>query len=600
MNTRTRALSFALMLTMLGLVLALGGASPTARAENPAAPNVANWVTTGNSIVAGDFLGTTNSQALVFKANNAERMRIQPNGRVGIGTNNPQRILHVNSANSGLRLQSSGTAVWTTTEYQTDARLWHTGVGGSAVGNDVKSKYYIFDGTAGQFRMAIDTAGNVGIGTTAPTSKLEIAAQDGLAITGYQPFLTLRDSNGGNSRAIIQGANSDMGLFPDRNYSSNPAMLLKGTTGNVGIGTIAPSARLSVVTSGAPQPSVQGISTAFKIGTAAGTVPFALKQNAAESNTPTMAYFETNNGDLGYFGANTGTFVVGGTAGKAIGFNVNGSTRAMTIASNGVVAIGTTNPTAKLHVHSAGTTISTYGLRVDNGNGDTTLSVDDAGNVGIGNLYNGHCCEHVCYFGPQLSNCGSAAEYVPSIDSGSGFPETADLVSIVPTVKNPYNDPHGPFVVQKSTTACDPNMLGYIVNPEKGADGVKKNDHYLPLAIYGYFPAKVTTANGAIKRGDPLTSSSKPGYAMKATGACKIIGYALEDANADGTIQVFAHLGENSAPQVAALQTQVDALLRDNLALKQENSSIKQMLSEMDVRLKALERSSPVAQNLKP
>jgi len=44
--------------------------------------------------------------------------------------------------------------------------------------------------------------GNVGIGTKTPTSKLEIAAQDGLAITGAQPFLTLRDTNGGDAVTI--------------------------------------------------------------------------------------------------------------------------------------------------------------------------------------------------------------------------------------------------------------------------------------------------------------------------------------------------------------------------------------------------------------
>jgi hypothetical protein len=45
--------------------------------------------------------------------------------------------------------------------------------------------------------------GNVGIGTGAPTSRLEILGQDGLAITGYQPFLTLRDTNAGNARGVI-------------------------------------------------------------------------------------------------------------------------------------------------------------------------------------------------------------------------------------------------------------------------------------------------------------------------------------------------------------------------------------------------------------
>lgn len=147
--------------------------------------------------------------------------------------------------------------------------------------------------------------------------------------------------------------------------------------------------------------------------------------------------------------------------------------------------------------------------------------------------------------------------------------------SIAPSVNNPYGDTHGPFAVQKSATACDPNLLGYIVKPEMGANGVKLGDHYLPLAIFGYFPAHVTMENGAIKRGDPITSSSKAGYGMKATGACKVIGYALEDANTEGTIQVFADLGDNSAAQVAKLQ--------------QENDALKQQVMTFEARLAALE-----------
>jgi hypothetical protein len=158
-----------------------------------------------------------------------------------------------------------------------------------------------------------------------------------------------------------------------------------------------------------------------------------------------------------------------------------------------------------------------------------------------------------------------------------GFPETADLVSLLPAVNNPYADEHSPFVVGKATKPCDENLLGFVIDPRHGADGAKKNEHYLPLAIYGYFPAKVTLENGAIHRGDPLTSSSKPGYAMKATQACKIIGYALEDANAEGTIQVFAHLSESTATQVAALNKQLDELKAQN--------------AELDARLTALEKA---------
>jgi hypothetical protein len=353
--------------------------------------------------------------------------------------------------------------------------------------------------------------------------------------------------------------------------------------------------------------------------------------------------------------------VIGAAASHALGFNVNGSTGAMTINTSGKVGIGTNTPSEKLTVQTSpgsyglvhtdgtavvGTWVGTGGtsfesgwfgtktnhpLRFFTGNGGAAMSIATNGDVLIGfepytavarlfvkNSSSAHydlfvaensqgyhafvvaddggvwirnylspTTSHVCINGGWLATCASAAEYVPSVDSGSGFPETADLVSIAPAVANPYGDMHAPFAVEKAATPCDPNLLGFIVNPKSGADGEKKNDHYLPLAIYGYFPAKVTLENGAIHRGDALTSSSKAGYAMKATSACKIIGYALEDTDQEGTIQVFAQHGENAASEVASLRTQVDDLKKQNDALA--------------ARLDAIERAqAPVQSGLLP
>jgi len=256
----------------------------------------------------------------------------------------------------------------------------------------------------------------------------------------------------------------------------------------------------------------------------------------------------------------------------------------MTLLNNGNVGIGTTSPGSRLTVRGPDTSGSTIAFVVENSDSNAGLWVFDDQTVRIGQ-FAAPTTVHACYNSSKFAVCSSAAEYVPTIDDGAGFAEAADLVSIAPTVKNPYDDEHSPFVATKAAKPCDDNLLGFIVNPESGADGKKLNEHYLPLAIYGYFPAKVTLENGAIKRGDPITSSAKPGYGMKATQACKIIGYALEDADHEGTIQVFAHHGETAAPEVVALRAQVQ------LQAEQISAQQKQ-LDALSTRLTALEQSA--------
>ncbi|MCS7198074.1 MAG: hypothetical protein NZ930_05290 [Candidatus Bipolaricaulota bacterium] len=55
------------------------------------------------------------------------------------------------------------------------------------------------------------------------------------------------------------------------------------------------------------------------------------------------------------------------------------------------------------------------------------------------------------------------------------------------------------------------------------------------LALLGRVPVKATTENGPIRPGDLLTSSSKPGYAMRCASSyvCEgaLLGKALEALN---------------------------------------------------------------------
>lgn len=71
----------------------------------------ASWHLNGNPNIDPNvnFLGTTDSKALVVKTNNQEALRISNSGMVGIGTATPARRLHVNEddANSYVRISNN-------------------------------------------------------------------------------------------------------------------------------------------------------------------------------------------------------------------------------------------------------------------------------------------------------------------------------------------------------------------------------------------------------------------------------------------------------------------------------------------------------------
>jgi cytoskeletal protein CcmA (bactofilin family) len=53
------------------------------------------WKTQGNTADTNSFIGTTNASSLILRSNDVERMRINENGNVGIGVNEPNEKLHV-------------------------------------------------------------------------------------------------------------------------------------------------------------------------------------------------------------------------------------------------------------------------------------------------------------------------------------------------------------------------------------------------------------------------------------------------------------------------------------------------------------------------
>lgn len=128
----------------------------------------------------------------------------------------------------------------------------------------------------------------------------------------------------------------------------------------------------------------------------------------------------------------------------------------------------------------------------------------------------------------------------------------------------------GETKVGKSSSPYDETLIGVVsTDPAAVIDetnitfGKTAGDNFNPLkpyiALAGRVPTKVSTENGNIEPGDPLTSSSTPGVAMRATKSGPIIGKALESfsGSEQGKILVFV----STSWYVQPLATEVDSKL---------------------------------------
>jgi hypothetical protein len=88
--------------------------------------------------------------------------------------------------------------------------------------------------------IVITMAGNVGVGSPTPVGKLEVVAQDALRLVGFQPFLTILDSNAGYARSRIQGVGGAIVLEPESYVSGANAnnSVTIANTGNVSVKNI--------------------------------------------------------------------------------------------------------------------------------------------------------------------------------------------------------------------------------------------------------------------------------------------------------------------------------------------------------------------------
>ena len=309
--------------------------------------------------------------------------------------------------------------------------------------------------TNGAERLRVDTSGNVGIGTTTPSAKLNIDPKGPGGIVVGDP----NTGSGGFTSLLmdISAASDGFGRIQAIKSSGSAwgDVALNPLGGNVGIGT----------------------TTLFHMLQVGGGYDGNLGFDGSDGS-PNAGYIR--------FGDDTGWklhFTRQREQGGGAPLNTGTTGALMTIQDNGNVGIGTMNPQAPLDV---------------------------AGMVRTNVL--------------QITGGSDLAEPF----AASGVIKPGMVVAI---------DPERPGRLRIADKAYDHTVAGIV----SGANGINPGltmwqqgtaaDGSLPVALTGRVYSWADASNGPISPGDLLTSSSTPGHAMKVTNHAKahgaIIGKAM-------------------------------------------------------------------------
>ena len=242
----------------------------------------------------------------------------QSTGRVGIGTSSPGVHLDIESSTNNAQIEITAT----------DGTDQSYGIFGATGNNSNGAGFYIQDKTASgsPIRFKIDTSGNVGIGTTAPTRRLSVK-KDTTITSGFNDITEFLDTTigaGGSVSLNVGRANSTRNLGK---------MAFKyagaGSTSNALNFGFYDADNLMTLTAGG----------SLGIGTTSPARPLHVNGSARLSNGASLEWGGTSANIAGSSSTNTLFFRTA-------------STERMRISSSGNVGIGETNPDAPLHITS--------------------------------------------------------------------------------------------------------------------------------------------------------------------------------------------------------------------------------------------------------
>jgi uncharacterized membrane protein len=425
------------------------------------------YIDTSNDVyLRADGYGTA-GRVFIGTENNTQTLTIKDNGRVGVGTNAPNTLLHLedDTATAGLTIQgagpgyvnaaivlkaTNGTGVRGLGVFMHDAggdTEWYAGTPYAAADNYViarKASQASPDyGTAimANALFTIDNNGNVGLGITDPAHNLHVSGDaiisgylyDSTNSTGVDGYV-LTSKEDGPQWKMIEDVLSGVGGNGTANYVSK--WVDSDTIGNsiiyddgdVGISTASPDAKLHVFDT-----VVSDLAIFESSGPSSANAPDVVlyRSSASPADADDLGRIafrgrNDNSQDINYANIIAEAIDVSdGTEDGALRFNTyltGVSTETMVLRSANV-GIGTNAPNAKLEVYSDGSIAQGAEIRLQHANNNSTdivSTVNFANNAGsVAMIQAGTTgANNSGYISLFTDNAGTSAERMRIISDG--------------------------------------------------------------------------------------------------------------------------------------------------------------------------------------
>jgi hypothetical protein len=484
----------------------------------------------GNHMYTRIFSGASNKDSKILFGNDAERFNVglaassntfainssnggtptslnidYTTGNVGIGTTTPTSALEVNgrvTVGGGL----NGNALSIATSIGTySLNTYNLNTPSSFLINAGGGGYFDANTAGGNIR--ITPTGNVGIGTTTPTSRLQVK---GSGTTNSTTALLVQNANASASLVVLDN-------------------------GNVGIGTTSPTQKLDVM-------GRVYVSQSLSVGTTS-TAGTGL---TVRGSTVLLSFAEIQEGNAIYF------FNSGNTAYSTI--RQIDSDLILTPQSN--VGIGTTNPSGKLHIVGTGTSSSTTALLVQNANASASLAVYDNGYVVVRQNY-----------GINLAGSVNFWDNIQSIENGALTLSPYWGVKINGTYPGGFDQASTPLLhVTRSLSAPlsplvkfeESGSTRFIIN-NSGSVGIGTSSPAYPLSVQGmsYFNTNTSSTNSILRLTDNnngtawvgFSSTTATGFFIGSNGGMTL-GRVTADNSNPSAVHSQIVLNQNGNPSI--------------------------------------------------